>query len=170
MEIILGSGKLYVTEFTGTIPTDEEFETDANILGRISGGASLEYKPTYYTAQDDLGMLSKTVITNEEVTLKSGICTLDSSTIEKLCSTAKLTTVESVTTVKIGGIGNYNDKQYAIRFVHTSGEIKVTIVGQNQSGFTLAFSKDKETVVDAEFKAIPNDSDGTLVIIYMESN
>jgi hypothetical protein len=28
----------------------------------------------------------------------------------------------------------------------------------------LAFAKDKETVVDAEFTAAPNDADGTLVI------
>ena len=37
------------------------------------------------------------------------------------------------------------------------------IVGQNEAGFTLAFAKDKETVVDAEFKASPMDSEGTLI-------
>jgi len=167
-EMILGSGKLYITEFTDTIPTDATFEAGANILGYISGGASLEYKPSYYTAKDDLGLVTKTVVTDEEVTLKSGICTLNSATIAKLCSTARVTTADGVTTVKIGGLDNYDDKQYAIRFVHSSGKIKVTIVGQNQSGFTLAFAKDKETVVDAEFKAVPHDTEGTL-IIYTET-
>lgn len=43
------------------------------------------------------------------------------------------------------------------------GDIWVVIVGQNQSGFTLAFAKDKETVIDAEFKALPQDDEGTLI-------
>ena len=40
----------------------------------------------------------------------------------------------------------------------------MTIVGKNTVGITLAWAKDKETVVDAEFTATPLDSDGTLVI------
>ena len=39
-----------------------------------------------------------------------------------------------------------------------------TIVGKNTAGFTLAFAKDKETVIDAEFAAIPSDAEGTLII------
>ena len=165
-EMILGSGKLYITEFTDTIPANETFEVTANLLGYISGGASLEYKPTYYTAKDDLGLITKEVITDEEATLKSGICTLDGNTISKLCATARVTenTTAHTRTVKVGGISNDNGKQYALRFVHTDGNIRVTIVGKNQSGFTLAFAKDKETVVDAEFKAQPHDADGTLIV------
>ena len=41
MKIVLGSGKLYATEFTDTIPEDSTLETDDNILGLISGGATL---------------------------------------------------------------------------------------------------------------------------------
>ena len=33
----------------------------------------------------------------------------------------------------------------------------------------LAFAKDKESVIDAEFKALPSDSDGTL-ITYIEED
>ena len=44
------------------------------------------------------------------------------------------------------------------------GDIRVTIVGNNQAGFSLAFAKDKETVIDAEFKAMPLDTDGTKII------
>ena len=54
-----------------------------------------------------------------------------------------------------------------IRFVHedpVDGDIRITIVGNNQSGFTLAFAKDKETIVEVEFKALPHDTDGTKVI------
>lgn len=39
----------------------------------------------------------------------------------------------------------------------------MTIVGKNEAGFTLAYAKDAETVVDAEFKAQPHDKDGTLI-------
>lgn len=54
-----------------------------------------------------------------------------------------------------------------IHFVHkdeTDGDIRVTIVGNNQAGFSFAFAKDKETVIDAEFKAAPQDSEGTLIL------
>ena len=38
------------------------------------------------------------------------------------------------------------------------------IVGQNQAGFTLSFAPSEATVVDAEFKAMPDlDNEGTLV-------
>ena len=46
----------------------------------------------------------------------------------------------------------------------TDGDIRVTIVGSNEGGLTLAFAKDKETVINAEFKARPNDTKGTLII------
>ena len=49
------------------------------------------------------------------------------------------------------------------------GDIWVMIVGNNQAGFTLAFAKDKETVVDAEFTCLPMDKEGTL-IQYMEKD
>lgn len=39
-----------------------------------------------------------------------------------------------------------------------------TIVGNNQAGFTIAFAKDSETVIDAEFKAQPMDKEGTLIL------
>ena len=43
------------------------------------------------------------------------------------------------------------------------------IVGNNQAGFSLAFAKDKETVIDAEFKALAQDKEGTL-ITYIEED
>jgi hypothetical protein len=61
---------------------------------------------------------------------------------------------------------------YLVRFLHEDpidGDVRISIVGQNQAGFTLAFAKDAETVVDAEFKANPAvDNEGTLVIIEEE--
>lgn len=167
-KITLGSGNLYYKEFTGEIPANEMIETEENRLGYISGGATLEYKPTYYEAKDDLGIVVKTVLTEEEAILKSGIMTFNGKTLDVLCETGRVTedTTKHIRTVKIGGTGNANGKSYVIHFVHkdpVDGDIRVTIVGKNQAGFSLAFAKDKETVIDAEFKALPQDSEGTLI-------
>ena len=170
--IVLGSGYIYTTEFEGTnkeLPTDAVIETEANRLGYIKGGASIEYAPTFYEAKDDMGKVSKTILTEEEATLKSGIMTWCGKTLEKLCETARVIEdkVKKIRTVKIGGVGNATGKKYVIHFVHkdeTDGDIRVTIVGNNQAGFSFAFAKDKETVIDAEFKAAPQDKEGTLIL------
>lgn len=166
-KIVLGSGKLYIMEFTGTIPDDTTLEAEDNLLGLIQGGATLEYRPTFYEAKDDLGLVSKTILTEEEVVLRSGIMTWCGKTLAKLCSTARITEANGKRTVKIGGVGNQDGKKYVLRFLHedpVDGDIRVTIVGNNQAGFTLAFAKDKETVIDAEFKALPMDNEGTKII------
>ena len=178
-KIVLGSGKLYVATVSGsvgnyTIPADNSFETSANLLGYIQGGATLEYTPEFYEAKDDLGYVSKKYLTNEEVILKSGIMTWNADTLKKLTSTASSVQTTAATSsasgkkvIKIGGIGRFENTNYAIRFVYedaTDGDIRITIVGSNEAGFEMAFAKDAETVINAEFKAVPNDTDGTLVI------
>ena len=164
--IVLGSGKLYYKEFNGVMPENADIETATNLLGLISGGASLEYKPEFYTAEDDYGLVQKTIITKEEATLKSGVITWNGNTLSVLSSTARVTEAADKRTVKIGGRGNDNGKSYVLHFVHedpVDGDVRVTIVGKNEAGFTLAFAKDKETVIDAEFKAKPHDAEGTLI-------
>jgi len=166
-KIVLGSGKLYVLLFSGTIPDNATIETEENLLGLISGGANLDYKPKFTTVDDDLGLVQKTVLTEEEVTLKSGVLTWCGKTLARICSTARVTEANGKRTVKIGGLKNQDGNQYIIRFVHEDaqdGDIRVTIVGSNQAGFGLKFTKDKETVVDAEFKAAPLDGEGTKII------
>lgn len=170
--IVLGSGELYCKDFQGTneaIPDDAVIETEDNRLGHIKGGAEIEYAPEFYEAKDDMGKVSKVIITEEEATLKSGIMTWCGTTLEKLCQTARVTEdkAKGIRTVKIGGIGNATGKKYLLRFVHKDtqdGNIRVTIVGNNQAGFTIAFAKDSETVIDAEFKAQPMDKEGTLIL------
>lgn len=74
--VVLGSGKLYVADYTGsTIPADNVIETDDNLLGYIQGGATLTYEPEFYTAEDDLGYIKRRILVKEAVTLKSGIMT-----------------------------------------------------------------------------------------------
>ncbi|MCL2517990.1 MAG: hypothetical protein FWF15_05450 [Oscillospiraceae bacterium] len=165
--IVLGSGKLFVILYTGEIPNDTTIETENNRIGAIQGGASLEYSSEFYEAKDDSGVYVKQIMTNEDVLLKSGIMTWNGSTLSKLCQTARVTETAEKRTVKIGGVGNADGKKYLIRFLHEDpidGDIRVTIVGSSQAGFTIAFAKDKETVIDAEWKAMPHDSEGTLVI------
>ena len=170
--IVLGSGDLYCTEFEGKdkeLPTNEELETEENRLGHIKGGADIEYAPSFYEAKDDMGKVSKVIITEEEATFKSGIMTWCGTTLEKLCQTARVTedTANKKRIVKIGGIANATGKKYVIHFVHkddVDGDVRVTIVGNNQAGFTIAFAKDSETVIDAEFKAQPMDKEGTLIL------
>lgn len=165
-KIVLGSGTLYVVEFADTVPDAATIETADNVIGKIQGGASLEYKPTFYEAKDDSGAVVKTIITEEEAVLKSGIMTWNGKTLAKLSSTARVTEADGIRTVKIGGIKNNNGKKYIIHFLHEDpedGDIRVTIVGQNQAGFSMAFVKDKETIVNAEFKAQPQDTEGTLI-------
>lgn len=171
-KIVLGSGKMYVTEFTGELPTDETLEVKDNLIGWIQGGATLQYTPTFYEAKDDLGMVSKKFLTEEEVILRSGIMTWNGQTIAKLTATSRVTESDGVRTVKIGGIGNYDGKQYVIHFVHEDkqdGDIRITIVGSNEAGFEMSFAKDQETVINAEFKAQPQDNEGTL-ILYKEED
>lgn len=166
--ITLGSGDLMIKEYdaSSAVPTYKEFNAETDLLGRIQGGATLEYKPTYYEAKDDTGIVSRTIITEEEATLKSGVITWNGKTLEKLCSTARVSESEGIRTVKIGGIANNNGKSYVLCFHHADtvgGDVWVVIRGENQAGFSLAFAKDKETVIDAEFKCLPMDNKGTLI-------
>ena len=169
--IVLGSGKLYCVvgqknNGVYTIPDKETLEVENNLLGYIQGGASLEYKPEVYVAKDDLNIVQKKMLTDETVTLKSGIMTWNTEVLNKLVQTGKVSTEGNTQTIKVGGVDNYVDTQYVLRFVHKDkidGDIRVTIVGSNEAGFTLQFQKDKETVIDAEFGAVPQDKSGTLL-------
>lgn len=170
-KIVLGSGIDYSMEFTGEIPADDVIETEEHRLGAIKGGATLNYKPSTYTEKDDTGKISKTVTTDEEVTYKLGLITFNANVLGKLASTGTVTeeTVGSKKrrTIKIGGVENDNGKKWLHRFVHkddVDGDVRVTIVGTNKSGFSLAFAKDKGTTLEPEITAEPLDEKGHLII------
>lgn len=173
--IILGSGYIHIATFTKgqTIPNPEDFCTDDTLFAYIKGGATLEYGPEFYEAKDDMGNVAKAVVTSEEATLKSGIMTFTGNTLAKLCDTARVSERESTEkgkkyrVVKVGGAGNAKGAKYVICFHHidkADGDIYLMIIGQNQAGFSLSFAKDTETVVDAEFHALPMDDEGTLIV------
>lgn len=169
-KVTLGSGKVYIDEFTGSIPEFEqllaEMQKKEKQIGWIKGGASIEYKPTMTTEKDDLGYIMKEVLTEEEATFKSGVMTWNGETLQKLCSTARVTTTGKYRIVKIGGTGNDDGKQYVILFVHedpVEGNCYLVIVGRNSAGFTISFATDSATVIDAEFGCKPQDDEGTLI-------
>lgn len=165
-KIVLGSGNTYIKEYTGKLPDIAEIEKEENRLGHTSGGASIEYTPENYTASDDFGTVSKTIITKEEALLKLGICTWCGTTLEKLASTARVTTEGNKRIVKIGGVSNDNGKSWVVLFVHKDkkdGNIYILIVGKNTAALILTFAKDAETVINPEFKAEPQDDEGTLI-------
>lgn len=169
--IVLGSGKLYCVvgqknDGVYTIPSKESLEIEDNLLGYIQGGASLEYEPEVYVAKDDLNIVQKKMLTDEKVTLKSGIMTWNTEVLKKLVQTGVTTSTATTQTIRVGGVDNFINTQYVLRFVHKDkidGDIRVTIVGSNENGFTLQFQKDKETVIDAEFGAVSQDKAGTLL-------
>lgn len=173
-KFILGSGKLYLSAYDGAaIPEDSVLETEEKRIGAISGGATLEYKPNFYTVEDDLGTVKDQLLTSEELTFKSGILVPNMGFIPFAAPTARVTPATSSVKkriTKLGGLTNADGKIYVVRFVHTSTadpayKFRVTIVGVNTSGFSLGLLKDKESVVDLTFSAQPMDADGTLVQI-----
>ena len=170
-EYTLGSGDLFIKEYTaGSSVTAEDVITNGERLGEIKGGASLEYTTETKEDSSDLGRTKIVIISKEDVVLKSGVMTWNGKTLEKLCQTARVTKDDSAKkrTIKIGGLANAANKSYAVAFQYKGDGKKgltVLIVGKNTAGFTVSFSSDNATVIDAEFKAQALDNDGTLVVI-----
>lgn len=166
-EIILGSGYVYAVECTSSkeIPEDATFETDANLIGLIQGGATFTYTPTYYTAKDDMEIATKTVLTAEEAHLKGNLITVQGNDpFSKLCSTAQVSESQSKKTIKIGGISNYSGKTYVVRFVHQDGKHRITLIGVNQAEISISYTKDKETVIAFDYLAQSMDDTGVKAI------
>ena len=170
--ITLGSGKIYLTAFSETMPTVDTLCVPENLLGYIKGGAALEYTQETYEEKDDLGYVSKIITTNEEAILKCGLLTWNGETLKKLVDRCKSTEAAGKRTTKIGGAGNAQGGYYAICFLHedkVDGNVWILIKGRNTAGATLTFSKDEGTVVEPEFKAMPHDDDGTLIELIEET-
>lgn len=180
--IRLGSGKLYIAEHddsadlstdAGVIARIMDMEMPEKILGHISGGASVEYTKSTQTIKDDLELVSKTVITTEDVNLKSGVLTWNGTSLTYLCETCRVSDdpILGRRTIRIGGVENADGKVYDILFVHEDkkdGNVYVLISGKNTSGFKLDFKKDAATVIDATFTADALDETGTKLIIVEE--
>lgn len=172
-EYTLGSGHLHFEKLTDK-PTDWNsfmenfFASQTNLLGRIKGGASIEYTTEKTEDQDDLGYVVIEEIKSEKVILKSGMMTWNGETLAAICATARVKEdpTTGIVTVKIGGLGNRNNDIYVIGFEHYSKKLRVLIIGKNNEGFTFSFEQDKATVIDVQFRAEVLDSEGTLIILH----
>lgn len=169
--ITLGSGHIYMTAFSDTMPTKDVLCVEENRLGYIKGGAALEYTEETYEEKDDLGFVSKIITTSEEALLKCGLLTWNGTTLKKLIDRCQSTEAAGIRTTKIGGAGNAQGGYYAIGFHHedpTDGDLWILIKGRNTAGATLTFATDAGTVVEPEFKAMPHDDAGTLIELIEE--
>lgn len=174
-KITLGSGKVYIMEYSGTMPETSAICQDANILGKIQGGAELTYTTETHSERDDLGTVEKVVITAEEAILKLGLITFNGATMAKLADRCQVTEdkTANIRTVKIGGAGNSQGKEWVVCFHHedkTDGDVWVRVRGSNQAGLALAFAVDAGSKLEPEIKALPCDDNGTLIIYDEEIN
>lgn len=162
-DISIGSGHLYIIAYDPTtgIPTDATIETEANRLGHIKDGATLNYEATFYEIKDDLGLVGKTILTEEKATLNAGVITWNAETLAKLLATGQVVTDASgKQTLSVGGMANYEEKKWLIRFVHLDKKHRITMVGNNAEGFELGYKKDAETSIGANFTALPMEHTG----------
>lgn len=172
--ITLGSGKPYIMEYTaGTLPTVEQICTEDHLLGYSKGGAELSYTEETYTETDDLGLAAKVITTTEEAILKLGLITWNGNTFKHLADRCAVTEDASkgTRTVKIGGAGNSQGKEWLVCFKHedkTDGNLYIIVRGRNSVGFTLTLAMDAGTVIEPEFKALPQDESGTLITLIEE--
>lgn len=166
--ILLGSGKLYIMINTdGVVPADATLEVEDNLVGEISGGAQITYKPEFSEIVGDSNKILKRYLTKEEVEFVSGVLTWNLKNLERLSVGATIT--EDVGTgvkiLKVGGSKTIN--QYIIHFVHEKEDgsfVKASMVGNASEGFSFKFNPKEATIIDSKFKAL-SQSDGTLLIL-----
>ena len=168
--IPLGSGFIYCTEFSGTIPEDAALETDENRLGYIEGGAELSYTPSTQTVKDDYGIVQRTILTAEEATLAASLIAWSYANIDKFATTARIdeTTKTGHRLIKIGGVKNDSQKKYLYRFHHPDaefGDVRVTVVGTQTGGLTIKFKPEEAGNLDLEVTAQAQDGEGTLIMV-----
>lgn len=169
-DMLLGSGDLYIVAYSGgSIPADGTIETPENMIGGIKGGATVSYTPTIYSVSDDMRRMKKSLITAEEATFKTGYLSFDLGEIAQIALGSHLDTYGGKSTLAVGG--GQTITEYVLRFVHTMGngkKVRVSMIGTPVSGFELAFSPENESVINAEFSAVPMNAEGHLFTIDVE--
>ena len=169
--ITLGSGKAYILEYSDAIPDVADICKQENLLAYIKGGAELSYTEETYEEKDDLGYVLKVITTAEEALLKLGLLTWNGETLQKLADRCTVTTAAGKRTIHIGGAGNAQGKEWVVCFAHEDkkdGNLWVLIRGRNTAGMTITLAADAGTVIEPEFKALPQDDKGTLITLIEE--
>ena len=171
--ITIGSAKAYMMVVTDAMPSKDDLFKEENHVGHIKGGAAIEYTEETHEEKDDLGLVSKVITVSEEAIMKMGLITWNGETLKYLADRCKVTTTTSGTrTIHIGGAGNSQGKEWVLCFFHEDkkdGNLWVMIRGRNNAGLTLTLAADAGTVMEPEFKALPQDDAGTLITIIEET-
>lgn len=166
-KIPLGSMTFFVIPFTGTVPSDSEIEVETNMIGRTKNGATINYTAEWYKATSDDGKAKKKKLIGEEVSVGYGNITWNGNTLKALSATARVDEADGKRTTKIGGVDNDDGIRYLIRGVcedKIDGDIRITAVGVNTSGWSAAFANNSEIVLQPTFECDPIDDEGTLLI------
>lgn len=171
--ITLGSGKAFIVEYADNIPSVDDICKTENLLAYIKGGAELTYTEETYEEKDDLGYVSKVITTSEEALMKLGLLTWNGKTLQHLADRCTVTedTAKGTRTILIGGAGNSQGKEWVVCFFHEDkkdGNLWVLIRGRNTAGMTITLAADAGTVIEPEFKALPQDDKGTLITLIEE--
>ena len=171
--IPLGSGNVYMIPYVegSSMPTDAQFEQNANMVGRTKNGATFNYSQSFYTAVSDDGVAKKRRLNEETASFSWGIMTWVPATIAKLLRTATASTAsegdDTVAVLEGGGIGNQHflgksDNESSDAVYYIDGKITLTGVGENIDALSAAFANDNETVLTPNFEFDPYDAAGHL--------
>lgn len=171
--VYIGSAKAYMMVHSDTMPTKDTLFVPENQVGKIKGGAAVEYTEETYEEKDDLGLVSKIITIDESALMKMGWITWNGLMLQKIIDRCAVLDdhATGLRHVKIGGAGNAQGKYYAVGLHHedkTDGDLWVIIKGRNTAGATLTLAKDAGSLIEPEFKAMPQDEKGTLIELIEE--
>jgi len=164
--ITIGSATAYIAEFNGTLPDVSTICVDSNRFGYTKNGATVKYEQTTQTVTDDLGLLKKTILSEDSATIQLGMFGWNGKTIEKIVSTASSSEADGKRTTQIGGVNNDDGKRYVLCLHHEDaqdGDCWWMGVGKNTEGLELAYSQTDGTVAQPTFACEPYDDSGHLL-------
>lgn len=167
-KIPLGSMDFFVIPWDGgTVPADTEIEVETNMIGRTKNGATVNYNAEWFKVSSDDGKAKKKRLVGEEVTIGYGNITWNGNTLKAITATARVSESGGKRTTKIGGVANDDGLRYLIRGVckdKVDGDIRITGVGVNTNGWSMAFANNSESNLQPTFECEPIDDEGTLLI------
>ena len=185
--IPLGSGDLYGATVPSTLPaTDAEWVAlistvcvDANMMGKVKSGASIEYSGTTHVEKCDDNSVVKIITVEEDASLKPGLIAWNSEILNKVIDRSKITshtsgtgtTAKNYRICKLGGKGNEQDQDFVLIFHHIDtrdGDTWTILKGRNTAPITFKYAPDAGSMLEPTFTATPLDSDGTLIVFIEE--
>ncbi|MCQ2330398.1 MAG: hypothetical protein MJZ55_00240 [Paludibacteraceae bacterium] len=168
----LGSGRIYVKKVTDEtkIPSLKALCIEANQIGFIKGGATIEYTIDTKEIYDDLRMVNEKFITGEHAKLTSGLLTWNKSVIEALINN-ETTDFDGSILVGANGLSKMDKMIVIFEAIPNTGNVvrRFGMIGVSDSGLKMQYNPEDATVVDISFAAVA-DEDGHYIRIEEEDN